>query len=340
VVGRQPDVGNRRYYYFDLLGSTRAVVEGSTVVESYDFDPWGLLMPGRALGSGTKEGFTGKEQDGASGLDYFGARYYLPALGRWGAVDPLADGFPGWSPYNYAVDNPVGYTDPTGMAACDVADSKCLERVQSAIRHGLGPWWPRYPDVDAPLMAQEAGRCPPNCPPGPDEEHATDIPATTRTEMGGCIVALVLCNNAGYRYTWGGLAHFLLGTNLSRQQQADALAFDLANPIHFGGGMLARLGVRTGARKALIRRTGIELADAHAHHVFPVRFLEDFAARGVDISNSRYLAWWQATDHLSNARGYNRHWEQWFARHPNASPGSVVEFGRKLARFYGVHVDF
>jgi RHS repeat-associated protein len=92
VVGRQPSSGARKYYHTDLLGSTRAVVEGTgAVVESYDYDPWGVLLPGRTLGTGTKEGFTGKERDAESGLDYFGARHYMAALGRWSSVDPLAE---------------------------------------------------------------------------------------------------------------------------------------------------------------------------------------------------------------------------------------------------------
>ena len=114
VVGRQPSAGNRRYYHTDVLGSTRTVVEGTTIVEGYDPEPWGLLMPGRTLGSGTKEGFTGKERDAESGLDYFGARMYMPALGRWTSVDPLADKFPAWSSYAYALSNPVSSIDPTG----------------------------------------------------------------------------------------------------------------------------------------------------------------------------------------------------------------------------------
>jgi RHS repeat-associated protein len=114
VIGRQPNVGNRRYYHSDLLGSTRAVVEGGTVVESYDPEPWGLLMPGRTLGSGTKEGFTGKERDAESGLDYFGARHYMPALARWTSVDPLAEKHPEWSPYNYVLNNPLVPMDPDG----------------------------------------------------------------------------------------------------------------------------------------------------------------------------------------------------------------------------------
>jgi RHS repeat-associated protein len=120
VVGRQTilPTATRTYNHFDALGSTRAVVLSTTgaVVESYDFEPWGLLMAGRTLASATptKEGFTGKEQDAETGLDYFGARYYMPAIGRWAAVDPSADATPEWSPYNYVLDNPGTHTDPDG----------------------------------------------------------------------------------------------------------------------------------------------------------------------------------------------------------------------------------
>ena len=47
-------------------------------------------------------------------LDY-GARFYDPSVGRWTSVDPLADDAPGWTPYRYGFNNPLSYTDPTGM---------------------------------------------------------------------------------------------------------------------------------------------------------------------------------------------------------------------------------
>ncbi len=118
VVGRQPSSGDRRFYHTDLLGSTQAVTDSAVVLESYDFDPWGVLMPARTLGSGTTEGFTGKERDAETGLDYFGARYDMSALARWTTSDPMADEQPEWSPYNYVLNNPALLTDPDGNNPC------------------------------------------------------------------------------------------------------------------------------------------------------------------------------------------------------------------------------
>ena len=60
--------------------------------------------------------FTGKELDEETGLYYFGARYYQPSWSVWLSVDPLAEEFPSWSTYAYGFNNPVFWTDPTGMA--------------------------------------------------------------------------------------------------------------------------------------------------------------------------------------------------------------------------------
>lgn len=108
----------RNYYFKDHLGSTRATVnEDGEVVHYDDYYPFGQPMPGRSWTRGTplREGFTGHELDKETELFYAGARYYDPVIGRWNAVDPLADELPSWSAYSYAYNNPLGYLDPTGM---------------------------------------------------------------------------------------------------------------------------------------------------------------------------------------------------------------------------------
>ena len=60
--------------------------------------------------------FTGKELDSETGYGYFGARYMdYEVLTSWLSVDPMMDKYPGISPYNYCMWNPVRVIDPNGM---------------------------------------------------------------------------------------------------------------------------------------------------------------------------------------------------------------------------------
>jgi RHS repeat-associated protein len=59
--------------------------------------------------------FTGKEEDEAVGLFYFGARYYSAGLGRWLSPDPpVVHGVQGGNYFAYCGNSPYLYTDPDG----------------------------------------------------------------------------------------------------------------------------------------------------------------------------------------------------------------------------------
>jgi RHS repeat-associated protein len=113
------------FYFNDPLGTRRAQTDSAGVLEQTCSSlPFGdaLNCSGGNLTAPTEHHFTGKERDTESGNDYFGARYYSSAMGRFMSPDDfwkdtnLADP-QSLNKYAYARNNPLRYIDPTGETA-------------------------------------------------------------------------------------------------------------------------------------------------------------------------------------------------------------------------------
>jgi RHS repeat-associated protein len=79
-----------------------------------------LSLSAAGTSDGIRQKLTRKERDIETGLDYFWARHYSSAQGRFITVDPLMasakTGDPQtWNRYAYVVNNPLRYVDPDGM---------------------------------------------------------------------------------------------------------------------------------------------------------------------------------------------------------------------------------
>ncbi len=106
--------------YFDDF----AVYHGKTnVVQSDDYYPGGLTFNSYTSGTENKYKYNGKEKQDETGWYDYGLRQYDPELMMWHAVDPSAERYYEWSPYNYVFNNPIRLIDPDGADPEDVTNA-------------------------------------------------------------------------------------------------------------------------------------------------------------------------------------------------------------------------
>ena len=92
----------------------------STSPQENQYYPFGMTIAGLDYSyenNSNRYLYNGKERQSDLGLNLYdyGARMYDPAIGRWSVVDPMADAYQAYSPYNYTLNNPIKFTDPNGM---------------------------------------------------------------------------------------------------------------------------------------------------------------------------------------------------------------------------------
>src|SRR5690606_8513412 len=116
-------------YHSDHLGSSSYITDNfGRPSHYYEYLPFGELLtehnqskyylepyPTQNMDSyNNPYKFNGKEMDKETGMYYYGARYYDPRISIFVSVDPLAEET--MEPYLYTGNNPIMFTDPTGMS--------------------------------------------------------------------------------------------------------------------------------------------------------------------------------------------------------------------------------
>lgn len=124
------------FHHNDWLGTERARTDwAGNLCETVTSLPYG---DDQNISTTCPEGdispmhFTGKERDSESALDYFNARHYSSAMGRFMSPDPdnagaINEDPQTWNAYSYVRNNPLKYVDPDGtdVRICIDGQDKC-----------------------------------------------------------------------------------------------------------------------------------------------------------------------------------------------------------------------
>ena len=107
-----------QYHLGDHLGSSSICVGGNDATGSSKISCEEYYAYGEtSFGSHAKKRYrySGKERDEESGMYYYGARYYLPWIGRWTSCDPIGvEG--GMNLYQFVAGNPILFKDLLGYS--------------------------------------------------------------------------------------------------------------------------------------------------------------------------------------------------------------------------------
>ncbi|WP_429837850.1 RHS repeat-associated core domain-containing protein [Enterobacter cloacae] len=144
--GKPGDISNDqvRYSYDNLTGSSGLELDGDgSIISTEEYYPYG----GTAVWAARSQleadykaiRYSGKERD-ATGLYYYGYRYYQPWAGRWLSADP-AGTVDGMNLFRMVRNNPIAYHDDQGLSPVrthfDEKDIEGFASIFNSIKQGL-----------------------------------------------------------------------------------------------------------------------------------------------------------------------------------------------------------
>jgi RHS repeat-associated protein len=130
--------GTNYFYTKDHLASIRELTDyGGNIQAQYRYDPYGQATKIQGLLDCDFQ-YAGYFYEPTSGFNLNRYRNYSPNLGRWISRDPLEDEENDSNLFDYVKNNPIGFYDPTGLAAQGFSQAP-LSNVGSIMAGGAPP---------------------------------------------------------------------------------------------------------------------------------------------------------------------------------------------------------
>ncbi|MES2108320.1 MAG: SpvB/TcaC N-terminal domain-containing protein [Bacteroidota bacterium] len=133
-----------RYQYSNHQGSSSLELDANAAIISYEeYYPYGSTayqaINAQITAAAKRYRYTGLERDDETGLEYHGARYYLPWLGRWLSADPVGIKG-GLNVYRYCKGSPVRFVDLTGKSPEETIIVQSRSGLRKAINTAFRIW--------------------------------------------------------------------------------------------------------------------------------------------------------------------------------------------------------
>ena len=135
VFGSDGSFDQAYTYHADHLGSIRFVTDSvGNIVNAYEYDSYG--RPGVTLETIDQPfRYTGREYDAATELYHYRARQYDPETGKFLQEDPIWFEAGDLNIYRYVINNPLRYTDPSGLT--QAAEDASTRTIGAGAAHGI-----------------------------------------------------------------------------------------------------------------------------------------------------------------------------------------------------------
>lgn len=264
------------------------------------------------------------------------ARNYMPDIGRWGNMDELAESFFEYSPYNFSNNNPIYFSDSSGLAPEGFKDefASTIVRNGRVVEHRddgdpsiyLADFGWRVGDSteNLPLLGFEK--------PG----QTYNVGDRIMFDLSGYGTTSQPRRALGVTYPVGG-AFDLTGaweaffTELFSEIGGDSPSAALALAVVTKGKVKPSTSVR--ALSGLLKAGKL-----HKHHVFSQQFRKWFTSRGIKNIDD-YTIQMSAKNHLNSLHGqgkWNQQWAEFIKANPNANPSQIFYQGESMLQKHGL----